>query len=343
MVFRRDDAWVWDFWFAVPGGPSDEVHLFYLFAPRSLGDPERRHQSARIGHAVSADLRTWRDLGPALPEPAPGDADDRASWTGCVVRDHVGKWRMFHTGIAEAEDGTVQRVVEARSEDLVSWTRTGLRLEADPRWYEPQDWRDPWVLWDAEAALWRMYLCARADSGPSQGRGVIAHLTSPDLESWTVGPPVAAPEELRQLEVPQVLPCGSRLAMLFCANDADHTPERLGRGARPEYGTHVLYGDRLDGPFVLEGDDFLSGDNGPSMYAGRAIEHGGRWWFLAWDRLDDTGDFVGALSDPFPLDVVDDSLVVDFGSLARPPRAADGASAGRTSGADRPARDQGHR
>ena len=69
---------------------------------------------------------------------------------------------------------------------------------------------------------------------------------------------------------------------------------------------------------MLEGDEFLSGDNGPSMYAGRAIEHAGRWWFLAWDRLDVAGDFVGALSDPFPLDVDDDTLVVDFGKPVRP-------------------------
>jgi len=316
MAFFREDAWVWDFWFAVPGGPVGEIHLFYLFAPRSLGDPELRHQNARIGHAVSSDLRSWRDLGAALPPAVAGGPDDRASWTGCVVRDHDGRWRMFHTGISEAEDGTVQRVIEATSGDLMTWERSDLCVEADERWYEPQDWRDPWVLWDAEAGLWRMYVCARSNHGPLQGRGVIGHLTSPDLRSWTVRPPVAAPGELRQLEVPQIVPCGSRLALLFCASDVDHTPERLSRGARPEYGTHVLYGDRLEGPFVLEADDFLSGDNGPSMYAGRAIEHGGRWWFLAWSRLDDSGAFVGALSDPFPLHVVDDSLVVDFSHSA---------------------------
>ena len=312
-MFRREDAWVWDFWFAVPDPADGEVHLFYLFAPRSLGDPELRHQHAQIGHAVTRDLRTWHDLGAVLPPAVPGAPDDRASWTGCCVRDHDGRWRMIHTGIAEAEDGRVQRVIEATSDELVTWERTELCLSADERWYEPQDWRDPWVLWDAEAGLWRMYVCARSSSGPPDGRGVIGQATSPDLSTWTVGPPVASPGELRQLEVPQVVPCGSRLAMLFCANDTDHTAERLGRGARPEYGTHVLYGDSLDGPFSLEGDDFLSGDNGPSLYAGRAIEHAGRWWFLAWSRLDDTGAFVGALSDPFPLDVVDDRLVIDFG------------------------------
>ena len=310
MTFRLDDAWVWDFWLARDG---EDVHLFHLFAPTALGDPELRHQNARIGHAVSRDLRHWTDLGPLLPDAPAGAADDRATWTGCVVRDHDGRWRLFYTGIAEREDGRVQRVLSATSPDLHTWRRTDLCVTADPRWYETDDWRDPWVAWDPAAGCWRMYVCARAADGDPAGRGVVALLTSPDLETWTVHPPVTAPGEFRQLEVPQVVPCGDRFGLLFCANDTDHTAARLARGAAPEYGTHVLYADTLDGPFVLAGDAFLSGDNGPSLYAGRAVEHDGRWWFLAWHRLDEDGGFVGAVSDPYPLDVVDGSFVVDFG------------------------------
>ncbi len=315
-MFALETHWVWDFWFAVDE-ERGEVHLFHLRAPRSLGDPERRHQNARVGHAVSRDLRTWTDLGEALPPAPTGAVDDRASWTGSVVRDPDGTWRMFYTGLSEAEDGRIQRVTCATSADLHTWQRTDLRLEADRRWYEPQDWRDPWVAWDADASLWRMYVCAtEAGPGPADGRGVLAMLTSPDLDHWEAGPPVVAPGEFRQMEVPQLVPSGSRCALLFCSGDMDHSAVRLGRGAAPEYGTHVVYGDSPAGPFRLDGDAFLSGDNGPSLYAGRAIRHDGRWWFLAWQRLDASGAFIGALSDPYALDVVDDALVVDFGDHA---------------------------
>jgi beta-fructofuranosidase len=48
-VLKLDDEWIWDGWIADTG---DAYHLFFLTAPRSLGDPALRHEEARIGHAV---------------------------------------------------------------------------------------------------------------------------------------------------------------------------------------------------------------------------------------------------------------------------------------------------
>ena len=36
MVLRLPDKWVWDFW---PVRHNEQYHLFYLQAPRALGDP----------------------------------------------------------------------------------------------------------------------------------------------------------------------------------------------------------------------------------------------------------------------------------------------------------------
>ena len=58
MTFSLPDSWVWDFWTAVD---DDTTHLFYLHAPKSLGDPDLRHRNAAIGHATSEDLVTWTD------------------------------------------------------------------------------------------------------------------------------------------------------------------------------------------------------------------------------------------------------------------------------------------
>lgn len=87
MAFRLRDKWVWDFWFARHDG---QHHIFYLQAPRALGDPSRRHHNATIGHAVSGDLRDWHVLLDALHPGAPGCWDDLATWTGSVI-DHEGR------------------------------------------------------------------------------------------------------------------------------------------------------------------------------------------------------------------------------------------------------------
>lgn len=58
-MLRLDDCWVWDFWLAQVGL---SYHIFYLQAPKSLGDERLRHRNATIGHAVSADLTSWSTL-----------------------------------------------------------------------------------------------------------------------------------------------------------------------------------------------------------------------------------------------------------------------------------------
>jgi len=297
------DRWLWDLWFAQDGA---DVHVFYLQAPRSLGDPELRHRHATIGHAVSRDLRGWRVLPDALGAGPPGDFDDLATWTGCVLR-HGGRWELFYTGISRADDGAVQRIGRATSDDLVGWERGGAVLEADPRWYDPEAWRDPWVE-AGDDGRFTMLLCARANHGPADGRGVIGHATSADLRSWEVGPPLTEPGEFSQLEVPQLVHLGGAWRIVFCAAEADHSAARLARpGVEAQTGTHYVTARSRLGPYALDRDDFLV----TGLYAGRVLEHDGRWWLLGWLPHDDRGGFGGVLSDPLPLAVAaDGSLVI---------------------------------
>ena len=103
MVFRPADRWVWDFWLVADQGLW---HMFYLHAPQTPNDPDQRHFSASIGHAVSRDLRSWGEQSIALRPGALGAWDDMATWTGSVVADLRGGWAMLYTGIAT---GMVQR------------------------------------------------------------------------------------------------------------------------------------------------------------------------------------------------------------------------------------------
>ena len=234
MALRLPEHWLWDFWFAQDG---DDVHVFYLQAPRALGDPDLRHHHATVGHAVTRDLRTWRVLPDALgPGPA-GAFDDLATWTGSVLR-HDGRWLLAYTGVARAEEGRVQRIGLASSDDLLTWRREGLALAADPRWYDDGPapsgevhWRDPWLALDEDGRRVHMLITARARTGPADARGVVGHAWSDDLRSWEAGPPLSAPGEFAQLEVPQLVHVGGAWRIVFCATVGDHGAARAAAAA----------------------------------------------------------------------------------------------------------------
>lgn len=327
MTYEISDRWVWDFWFARDG---DDVHVFHLQAPRSLGDPDLRHHRATVGHAVSQDLRTWTPLPDALHPGALGEFDDLATWTGSVVRSGE-TWHMFYTGISHAEQGRVQRVGHATSSDLTTWTKHGMVLEADARWYErladgPREeaWRDPWVWWEDSDSRWHMMLTARAKDGAPDARGVIGHAWSHDLVTWEAGPPLSAPGEFYHLEVPQLLSYGGRSQVLFCAAPVDHSAARRARGAELEGGTHYLVADTALGPYEVAPGRFLLGDAHNSRYAGRVIEHDGASVLMTWENVTDDGTFVGRLSDPVPLDVTGGQLRVISSADARAEASPDG-------------------
>jgi beta-fructofuranosidase len=311
------DHWIWDFWFAEDG---DDVHVFFLHAPRDVGHQELRHRHARIGHAVSRDLRTWTTLPTALrPGPA-GAFDDLATWTGSVVAAG-GRWHMFYTGISTLEAGAVQRIGMATSDDLLRWEKQAVLLEADPRWYQklapgtPEEaWRDPWVCWDEDSRRFHMLVSAQANHGPGDGRGVIGHAWSADLRSWQVGPPLSEPGEFSQLEVPQLVHVGGAWRILFSAGPRDHSAARLARpGVVAEGGTHYLVSGEKFGRYRLDRDAFLVGHARTRYYAGRLIQRDGRWLFVAWRSDGGDGRFLGELSDPMPLTVhADRSLSVQL-------------------------------
>ncbi|MDG4648154.1 levansucrase [Roseibacterium sp. SDUM158017] len=313
MGIASETHWIWDSWYARDG---DTWHAFFLQAPKSLGDPELRHHNARVGHAVSRDLVSWEHLGECFAPSAGPAFDDMAIWTGSVVRDDSGPWHLFYTGICRAEDGLVQRIGHATSEDLHNWTRVSSdpvldiegpaahAYEADlgQALWSHRAFRDPWVMRDPEGEGWLMYLTARASGidEPNAG-GAIARATSPDLERWTLREPVFT-GGFGQLEVPQVFRAGGRWCMLFCTAAHDYardTAEASPGG--PVTGTHYLVADDPRGPWRLAPLPFLDGAQPCARYASRVLEteEGLRLMGFA-DRPE--GVFVGEIMDPAPLE-----------------------------------------
>ena len=316
MPLRLPNRWIWDFWLARDG---EDYHVFYLQAPRSLGDPELRHFNASIGHAVSRDLREWCPLPDALRPGPPGAWDDHAVWTGCVIR-YDGLWYMFYTGVHTSEDDLIeQRVGLATSTDLENWRKhpDNPLIETDQRYYSRRDpgtlgpervWRDPWVFRHPKTGDFHALITASVAEGPADGRGVVAHARSDDLVSWEALPPLTEPGDFYALEVPQLTEIGDRYYLLFSTwAEAHSAARREGTGMDPVGGTHYLVAEDPLGPFRFSTHEFLVGDPSGSLYSGKLVEGpDGHPCFLAWRNFAPDGSFVGELDDPLPISVGDE-------------------------------------
>jgi beta-fructofuranosidase len=309
MSLRLPDKWVWDFWLVRDG---DEHHVFFLQAPRALGEPELRHHNASIGHAVSGDLRSWRLLRDALHPGPPGTWDDLAIWTGSAI-DHDGRWYMLYTGINRGERGLIQRIGLAVSDDLVRWEKHAANpvLEAEPPWYElldltrwrDQSWRDPWICRDPADGSFHALITARSPLGRADGAGVVAHARSGDLVEWEVLPPLTEHGEFAQVEVPQLVRLNGRYELLVSCLAEDHSRQRLERIGLPgRTGTFAFTAEDLFGPYSPP-DGPLAASDGPlgTLYAGKLIETEAEGWQFMAFRGGSNGDFLGELTDPLPV------------------------------------------
>lgn len=304
MPTSLSDVWTWDMWFVDDG---TTYHAFYLKASKALDDPDRRHFYVTVGHATSNDLDNWQETRDALIASDPPAFDDFTTWTGSIVRDESGQWRMFYTGTTREENATVQRIGSASSDDLYHWTKdsTTAVCEADARWYEKYDgkswpdeaWRDPWVF--HKDGVWHMLITARSHTGDVDNRGVIAHAVSQDLKTWTVQPPLSEPGAgFGHLEVPQIVTIDGRHVLIFSSLQPELATTRRESGEKG--GIWSVEAESITGPFDISKATRLTDE---SLYAGRLIQdREGAWRLIAFENYDTDGKFVGAMSDSMKVD-----------------------------------------
>ena len=316
MALHLEDKWIWDFWFVREGS---DYHFFYLQAPRSLKNPELRHWNTSIGHALSQDLVHWEVLPDALAPSTKKDAwDNFTTWTGSTIR-HQGKWYMFYTGTSRRENGAIQRIGLATSEDSINWqkhadnpliniNRTFYELYDKNIWYE-ETWRDPGVF--EFGGRFYALITARSNLGDPKERGVVALASSDDLLHWEAGLPVTGPGEFAYLEVPQIVKIRQKYYLVFCVDKDKYSEKRKRkRGGQGLTGTHYMVSDHLFGPFTQPENDLLNADERGSLYSGKLIQdNSGEWKFMAAVQYNASGDYIGDISDPMPISIAENGEI----------------------------------
>jgi beta-fructofuranosidase len=314
-VLRLPDHWVWDSWIADDG---DRYHLFFLKAPRSLGDWRLRHTAATIGHATSTDLASWQVHEDALG-PAHESWGDLAVWTGSTVRGGDGVWRMYYTGLSTLPGHGIrdQRIGLAESGDLFRWRRVGdvPLVDPDPRSYMtlPEDpaasetWRDPFVLRDPGGDGWHMLITARAPGVPRFDDGVLGHARSQNMRSWELHPPVTEPGTgFGEIEVPQVRVVDGQPLLVFCCHPEEQSAERRARFGH--FCTWCVPGKSVTGPWDIAAARPFEDE--PSLFAAPLVHaRDGGWAFVGFRNTEPEGHVTFELLDPIPVELRDGALV----------------------------------
>jgi len=243
-MYAPQDNFVYDYWYIAEGG---QYHLFILQAPRSLGDPDKRHLNTTIGHIVSTDLVHWE----RLPDPlVPDHAYERdGTATGSVVK-RGDEYCMLYTGLA----GKRKTICLATSHDLIHWSkyRHNPVLEVDDRLYDPEGtWADPFVVFDEASDGYYAVFKAHDIQQPAGLRGCAGAAFSKDLISWEALPPVFSPGLYREPEVPAVYKF-DQTYFLICMTIPPVWSDKLKAKVlprKPQWGDIYMTSDKLLGPY----------------------------------------------------------------------------------------------
>lgn len=212
---------------------------------------------------------------------------------------------MAYTGIVRADGVATERVLFARSNDLLEWHKVnGAMLESDPMRYErpgattwQHGWRDPWIRHTGDG--WEMLLSGRLASDDPWTAGAIVRATSADGHDWVVDGPVAGTAGVvAQLEVPHVVGVDGEPYLIVSTNTDGPWPRHDPNG-RQLIGTFAA-------PFRTDGSIgalvALDASEQPTRYAGRVAETPDGLRYLAFhDAIGDA--FRGGISDPLPVRV----------------------------------------
>ena len=145
IYYQHPNTWFGD---CMPFGKDD---TFYLFHQRDTRVPCPFGEPFGWDLATTKDFVTYEDCGVAIPR-GTDEEQDQFIFAGSICEDREGKYHAFYTGYNRdypKQGKPSQVLMHAVSEDLKHWTKTQDAVTFVPQpGYDPDDWRDPFVLWD---------------------------------------------------------------------------------------------------------------------------------------------------------------------------------------------------
>ena len=257
---------------AMPYFEGDSFHVFYLHDGDGNGGYHPIHEF------TTADLVHYDYKGKMIAYGADAD-QDRALGTGSVVKAG-NTYYFYYTGHNDLHWNTgepVEGVMYATSTDLKNWTKkTGFVIYPSTG-YGPNDFRDPYVVYnDATSEYW-MLVATKNNNQP-----VIALYTTTDpaTDNWTLKDPLYTTDNNAYgvMECPDLFKMGNNWYLIFSENGVNRT-------------THYRMATSANGPWTTPAVDVL---DGAFFYAGKTASNGTNRYLFGWTyRKDGATDYGG--------------------------------------------------
>ena len=262
---------------------SKEFRILYLQDDRD-GNSTIYHP---IHELATKDAANYTSFGEAIPCGTAVE-DDPAIGTGSTIYVATSKtYYTFYTGHKATEPREV--ILLATSKDCRTWTKDrSFRLPSPVAdGYDKNEFRDPYVFFDADAQLYRMLISTLKD-----GKGVIAQFTSTDLHDWQLEAPFFHNFWGRFYECPDVFKMGDYWYMVYSDKDVTRMVQYFFARTLNELMSIGSYPSTLPNEGKLEATSF---------YAGKTASDGTNRYLWGWcatregKKTTGRADWAGAL------------------------------------------------
>ena len=256
LYYQFPGTWFGD---CMPFGHGDK---FYLYHQRDTRKPGPFGEPFGWDLATTSDFVHYEDKGVAIPR-GTDEEQDQFIFAGSVF-EAEGQYHIFYTGYNRdypALGKPSQVLMHAYSDDLVTWHKTQDALTFTPQeGYDPDDWRDPWVIRDEENDQYLLILGARLQGPKTRQTGRTVKFTSKDLKNWKFEGDFWAPDLYTMHEMPDLFKIGDWWYHIVTEySDRSKMVYRMSKS--------------LEGPWIAPKDDAF---DGRAYYAGRTFELNGQ-------------------------------------------------------------------
>ncbi len=255
----------------IPFFANGKFMLFYLRDYRNI---EKHGEGCPWCLLETKDLVHYSDLGEVLLR-GKEEEQDLYVFTGCCVKFN-NEYRIYYTGHnphLRQKGLPEQKILMAKSSDLVHWEKDKNFVFEAPSWLEMHDFRDPFVFFDEDTKKWAMLLAGRKkNESPFFTKGVTLIAYSEDGINWDVSKEhFYEPNAYFTHECPDLFKIGEWYYLIF----SEFTDKVC---------TKYVMSKSLKGPWHAPKVDSFDGH---AYYAAKSTSDGNRRILFGWNPIKD--------------------------------------------------------